>query len=71
MNILCFYLFQCVIYLSYVSLYWQPQQKDVIKALPKPLPAYMVAGYMSNKKEDDKNEDEQEEVSFSFINFLF
>jgi len=53
------------IYLSYVSLYWQPQQKDVIKALPKPLPAYMVAGYISNKKEDEKIEDEPEEVSFS------
>lgn len=65
MNILCIYVFQCVIYLSHFSLYWQPQQKDVIKALPKPLPAYMVAGYMSNTKEDEKNEDEQEEVRFS------
>ncbi|XP_014498903.1 uncharacterized protein LOC106759992 isoform X1 [Vigna radiata var. radiata] len=46
----------------------QPQQKDVIKALPKPLPAYMVAGYMSNTKEDEKNEDEQEENEQSFEN---
>ena len=30
-----------------------------MKALPKPLPASMVAGFMSNKKEE-KDEDEQE-----------
>ncbi|WVY99938.1 hypothetical protein V8G54_026008 [Vigna mungo] len=46
----------------------QPQQKDVIKALPKPLPAYMVAGYISNTKEDEKNEDEQEENEQSVEN---
>ncbi|TKY49518.1 mitotic cell cycle [Spatholobus suberectus] len=39
----------------------QPQQKDVMKALPKPLPASMVTSYLSNKKEDEKDEDEQEE----------
>ncbi|KAK7334812.1 hypothetical protein VNO80_26577 [Phaseolus coccineus] len=48
----------------------QPQQKDAIKALPKPLPAYMVAGYISNKKEDEKNEDEQEENEQSVENLL-
>ncbi|XP_061355512.1 uncharacterized protein LOC133300039 [Gastrolobium bilobum] len=39
----------------------QPQQKDVMKALPKPLPASMVAGYMSNKKDEEKDDDEHEE----------
>ncbi|KAK7323928.1 hypothetical protein VNO77_27430 [Canavalia gladiata] len=39
----------------------QPQQKDIMKALPKPLPASMVASYMSSKKEDQNDEDELEE----------
>ncbi|XP_057457584.1 uncharacterized protein LOC130748379 [Lotus japonicus] len=38
----------------------QPQQKEVMKALPKPLPASMVASHMSNKNEHEKD-DEQEE----------
>lgn len=43
---------------------WQPLQKDVKMALPKPSPASMVDTCTSNKK-DDENEDEQEEVGFS------
>ncbi|XP_027342698.1 uncharacterized protein LOC113855310 [Abrus precatorius] len=39
----------------------QPQQKDVMKALPKPLPASMVGSYISNKKEDENGKEEQEE----------
>ncbi|CAL0326293.1 unnamed protein product [Lupinus luteus] len=39
----------------------QPQQKDVMNVLPKPLPASDEASNMPNKKEDEKDEDEQEE----------
>ncbi|XP_019443585.1 PREDICTED: uncharacterized protein LOC109347922 isoform X1 [Lupinus angustifolius] len=39
----------------------QPQQKDVMNVLPKPLPASMEASNMPNKKEDQKDEDEEDE----------
>ncbi|XP_028799645.1 E1A-binding protein p400-like isoform X2 [Neltuma alba] len=39
---------------------WQVQQKDVIKELPKPLPAASVmCSYMSNKKVEEEQEDEK------------
>ncbi|KAI9104257.1 hypothetical protein K1719_023093 [Acacia pycnantha] len=38
----------------------QQQQEDVMKVLPKPLPASVVAGHMANKEEDE-NGDKQEE----------
>jgi len=74
MNILYASVYFDVLFIYYLMFLcnWQPQQKDVIKALPKPLPASMVASYLSNKKEDEKDEDEKEEVGFSFlVNFLF
>ncbi|XLR36148.1 hypothetical protein HN51_045482 [Arachis hypogaea] len=38
----------------------QPQQNDVMRALPKPLPASAVAGYTSNKKEEKDNDEHEE-----------
>lgn len=49
---------------------WQPQQEDVIKALPKPLPALVVASYMADNKEEEDG-DKQEEVGFyGYIHML-
>nr|XP_025615437.1 uncharacterized protein LOC112707739 isoform X2 [Arachis hypogaea] len=38
----------------------QPQQNDVMRALPKPLPASAVTGYTSNKKEEKDNDEHEE-----------
>ncbi|KAE9617296.1 hypothetical protein Lal_00034303 [Lupinus albus] len=45
----------------------QPQQKDVMKALPRPLPAPIGAS-MSNNEEDDKQDNEHEEDDESVEN---
>jgi hypothetical protein len=39
-------------------------------ALPKPAPASMVDTCTSNKKDDENDEDEQEEVGFFLVNSL-
>ncbi|KAF7835959.1 uncharacterized protein G2W53_010818 [Senna tora] len=39
----------------------QPQQEDVIKALPRPLPASVVATYMANNKEDGDGDKQEED----------
>lgn len=36
-----------------------------MNALPKPLPASMVASCMPKKKDDEEDKDEQKEVGFS------
>lgn len=56
------YLFICNLLFHYAC---QPPQRDVTMSLPKPSPASMVDTCTSNKKDDENDEDEQEEVGFS------
>ncbi|XP_019449634.1 PREDICTED: uncharacterized protein LOC109352212 [Lupinus angustifolius] len=45
----------------------QPQQKDLMKALPRPLPA-SIGSSMSNNEEDEKHDNEREEDDESVEN---
>ncbi|MED6133000.1 hypothetical protein PIB30_024228 [Stylosanthes scabra] len=45
----------------------QPRQNDVIRALPKPLPASVVAGMSNKKEEKDSDEHEEKEESVEHL----
>ncbi|MED6185811.1 hypothetical protein PIB30_060621 [Stylosanthes scabra] len=45
----------------------QPRQNDVMRALPKPLPASAVAGMSNKKEEKDNDEDKEKEESVEHL----